>query len=136
VSDLSGLLGGILTALTSGLTNAILTGLVPTLGASVVQPLVTSVALTAVGNAVTALTGTTVPAAVTTLSGVLAVLGTLVAVAVNGQPDQPNPVGAPDAASAGRWFETALRVGVVNGSGAALAALYLASASVGPNSKR
>jgi len=52
----------------------------------------------------------------------------------NGQPDQPDTVGSPAVVAAGRYFQTALHVGV--GPGASLASIYLANASVGPNALR
>ena len=129
-------LNAVLSTLTTGVVSAVATTVLPTIGASVVQPVVKAVATSAATSAISGLTGTTVPAAVTSLGGVLAVLGQLVAVTANGQPDQANPVGAPDTASPGRYFETALKVGIVNAGNTSLAALYLANASVGPNSTR
>jgi hypothetical protein len=136
VIDLLGLISAALNVVLSGVVSAVATTVVPSITSNVVLPLVRTVALNAVTAAVGTLTGTTIPAAVLLLGGVLGTLARLVAVTANGQPDQAGSVGPPDTATAGRYFETALEVGVVNGTGASLAALYLANASVGPNTRR
>jgi hypothetical protein len=65
---------------------------------------------------------------------VVDVIGDAVQLTVNAQPDQPNAVGYPQAPVPGRFFESALQVGVLNGvGGTAVLSLYLGSSSVGPN---
>lgn len=105
------------------------------IGATVVTPLADT-ASTAAATTITTLTGTTLPAFLTQLGGLLAVLDTLLNLTVNARPDAAGSVGAPASAPAGRYFETALHVGVVDGSAASLASLFVANASVGPNALR
>lgn len=105
------------------------------IGATVVTPLASTIT-GLVTTTLSGITGTTIPALVTALGGVLSALGTLVKVTVNARPDAVGSVGPPVAASTGRYFETALHVGVVNGSAASVASLFLANASVGPNALR
>jgi hypothetical protein len=131
----SATLNSVLGLLTSGITSAITTSVLPAIGTSVVAP-VKATAATAAGATITTLTGTTIPAFVTQLAGLLTVLGTLVEITVNGRPDAAGSVGSPSAAATGRYFETALHVGVVNGSAASVASLFFANASVGPNALR
>jgi len=134
-----GLLGATINAvlglLTNGIVSAVATTVLPAVGTTVVTPLKTT-ARAAVTTAISGLTGTTVPAFVTSLAGVFTVLDTLVDVTINARPDAAGSVGAPAATAAGRYFETALHVGVVNGSAASVAALYVANASVGANALR
>ena len=134
-----GLLGATINAvlglLTTGIVSAVATTVLPSVASTVVTPL-KATAVAAVASTITGLTGTTVPAFVTALGGVFTVLDTLVDVTINARPDAAGSVGAPAATAAGRYFETALHVGVVNGSAASLASLFFASASVGANSLR
>lgn len=125
----------LLSSTLSTIVGAVLTN-ARAIGATVVTPLVATIdgLLT---TALAGITGTTIPALVTSLSGVLTVLGSLLKVTVNARPDvAAGSVGPPTTAAVGRYFETALHVGVVNGSAASLASLFLANASVGPNTLR
>lgn len=142
----SGILNGLLALLglpLSSLVNAVqgavvapLVGtVVPVIGSAVVAPVLATATGLAAGL-VSTLTGTTIPAVLTALAPVLTALGTLVRVVVNARPDAPGSVGPPAAAAPGRWFQSALHVGVVNAASASVAALYLANASVGPNALR
>ncbi len=139
LNSLLSLLGISLSALVNGVQSAVVAPItstvVPVIGSAVVAPVMTS----ATGLAtifMSTLTGTTIPGVLTALSPVLAALRTLVGVTVNGRPDAAGSVGAPAASAAGRYFETALHVGVVNGSAASVASLFLGNASVGPNTLR
>lgn len=139
LNSLLSLLGISLSALVNGVQSAVVAPItstvVPVIGNAVVAPVMTS----ATGLATTfmsTLTGTTIPGVLTALTPVLAALRTLVGVTVNGRPDAAGSVGAPAASAVGRYFETALHVGVVNGSAASVASLFLGNASVGPNTLR
>jgi hypothetical protein len=128
-------INAVLGPLTTGLVSAVATTVLPSVASTVVTPL-KATAVAAVTSTISGLTGTTVPAFVTALGGVVTALDTLVDVTINARPDAAGSVGSPAATAAGRYFETALHVGVVNGSAASLASLFFASASVGPNSLR
>ena len=105
------------------------------IGATVVTPLAAQ-ATSAAAATLTALTATTIPAFLGQLGGVLSALDALVNLTVNARPDAAGSVGAPASPAAGRYFQTALHVGVVNSSSASVASLFLANASVGPNALR
>lgn len=128
-------LNAVLGLLTSGITTAVATTVLPSVGTTVVTPL-KSAATSAATTTLTGITGTTIPALVTNLGASLTALDTLVDVTVNARPDAANPVGSPASAASGRYFETALHVGVVNGANASVASLFFASASVGPGALR
>lgn len=106
----------------------------PSVSSAVVSPLLATLE-GLISSTVAGIVGTTLPAVVTQLGGVLTVLSSVVRVLLNAQPDQPNGVAAPAVASTGRWFVSALHVGVVNG-GASLLDVWAASSSVGPYAKR
>lgn len=128
-------LGSLTTAVTSAVATPLVTDLVPVIGSQVITPLLaTATATTA--STVSSLTSVTVPAFLVGFDPVLAALQQLVDVTVNARPDQPGSVGEPDAPDPGRWFQTAVHVGVVDGSAASVAEFYLANASVGPNALR
>ena len=128
-------LGGLTTAVVDAVAAPLVTDLVPVIGSQVITPLLaTATATTA--STVSSLTTVTVPAFLAAFDPVLDALRTLVDVTVNARPDQPGSVGEPDDPGAGRWFQTALHVGVVDGSAASVAEFCLANASVGPNALR
>lgn len=135
-----GTVSGVVSALL-GDTLGTIVGLVTTnvraIGSTVVTPL-RAQAITAVGTAISTLTGPSGPIAslLIQLRGVFDAVNTLVDLTVNARPDAPGSVGAPASAPAGRYFVSALHVGLVDGGGAGLGALYLANASVGPNALR
>jgi hypothetical protein len=139
LTPLLGLLGLSLTGLVNGVQAAVvaplLSTVVPAIGSAVVTPVMTSAATQAAAFSST-LTGTTIPGVLTALAPALTALRTLVAVVANARPDAAGSVGAPVASAAGRYFETALCVRVVNGSAAQVARFDLANASVGPNALR
>lgn len=139
LTTLLALLGIDLSSLTTAVVGAIaaplVTDLVPVVGTQVVTPLLAT-ATTATTSSVASLTTVTVPAFLVALDPVLAAVRTLLDVTVNAQPDQAGSVGEPDGAVAGRWYQSALHVGVVDGAAASVAEFYLANASVGPNSLR
>jgi hypothetical protein len=128
-------LSSLTTAVVSAVAAPLVTDLVPVLGSQIVTPLLAT-ATTATASTVASLTAVTVPAFLVALDPVLTAVRTLVDVTVNAQPDQVGSVGAPDDAEAGRWFQSALHVGVVDGAAASVAEFFLANASVGPNALR
>ena len=136
-------LGGLLTPLVNALLSSTLSSIVAAvlsnaaaIGTTVVTPL-KALATTAANTTITTLTTTTIPPLVASLTGVFTALNTLVDLVVNGQPDVSGSVGAPVTSPAvGQYFESALFLGVVNGSATSVASLYFANASVGPNSLR
>ena len=128
-------LGSLTTAVTNAVAAPLVTALVPVIGSQVITPLLaTATATTA--STVSSLTSVTVPAFLVAFDPVLSALQTLVDVTVNARPDQPGSVGEPDAADPGRWYQSALHVGVVDAATASVAEFYLANASVGPNALR
>jgi hypothetical protein len=139
LTGLLALVGTNLGALTSAVATAVaaplVTDLVPVLGTQVVAPLRVAAAATTAAT-VSSLTGTTIPASLVALEPVLTALRTLVDVTVNARPDQPGTVGAPDTATAGRWFQSAVHVGIVDDTAASVAEFFLANASVGANALR
>jgi len=125
-------LGTILGTVTSGLGTAVSSRVLPLVDTAVLTPLLTA-ATTAVTNSVATLTAS-LDGVVTSLGGVVDVIGDVVQLTVNAEPDQPNAVGYPQANVPGRFFESALKVGVLNGvGGTSVLSLYLGSSSVGPN---
>lgn len=128
-------LGTLTTALVNTVAGPLVTTLVPVVGAQLVTPLLASATTTAT-SAVNAIAGPVVSSLAAALSPVLAVLRTLVDVTVNARPDAAGAVGSPASAADGRFFQTALHVGVVDGAQASVAELFVANASVGPNSLR
>lgn len=139
LNSLLSLLGISLATLVNGVQSTVVAPItstvVPVIGSTVVAPAMTTATGLATG-AVTTLTGTTIPGVLTALDPVLTALRTLVALTVNAQPDAAGSVGAPAATEPGRYFETALHIGVVDGSAASVASLFFGSASVGPNALR
>jgi predicted ribosomally synthesized peptide with SipW-like signal peptide len=128
-------LNSLTTAVVAAVAAPLVTNLVPVIGSQVVTPLLaTATATTA--STISSLTGVTVPAFLVALDPVLDALRTLVEVTVNAQPDQAGSVGEPDDPGPGRWYQSAIHVGVVDDSAVSVAEFYLANASVGPNSLR
>jgi hypothetical protein len=127
-------LNTLLGTITSGLSTAVATSILPVVDTAVLTPVLT-LATTDVADSIGALSGLLAPVE-TALAGVVDVLGDVVQLTVNAQPDQPAPVGSPEPAATGRFFESALKVGVLNGvGGTSVLALYLGSSSVGPNTE-
>jgi hypothetical protein len=139
LNTLLALLGINLNALTTAVVDAVaaplVTDLVPVVGSQVVAPLLAT-ATAATASTVSSLTGVTVPAFLVALDPVLSAVRALVDVTVNARPDQPGSVGEPDDPEAGRWYQSAIHIGVVDDSAASVAEFYLANASVGPNALR
>jgi hypothetical protein len=133
------LVGINLNALTTAVVDAVaaplVTDLVPVVGSQVVAPLLTTATATT-ASTVSALTSTTVPAFLVALDPVLDALQSLVDVTANAQPDQAGSVGEPDDPDPGRWYQSAIHIGVVDDSAVSVAEFYLANASVGPNALR
>jgi hypothetical protein len=128
-------LNALTTAVADAITAPLVAALVPVVGSQVVAPLLTTATATT-ASTVSALTATTVPAFVVALDPVLGALQTLVDVTVNAQPDQAGSVGEPDDPDPGRWYQSAIHIGVVDDSAVSVAEFYLANASVGPNALR
>jgi hypothetical protein len=128
-------LGTLVTAVQNAVVAPMTATVVPVIGSTVVAPVMTS-ASGLVTTFVSTLTGTTIPGVLTSLAPVLTAVRTLVAVTVNARPDAAGSVGAPAATASGRYFETALHVGVVDGSAASVASLFVGNASVGANALR
>jgi hypothetical protein len=124
----------LLAGVTGPLIAAVVSTVLPSIGSLVVQPILVGLSATVTG-ALATLTGTTVPALITALRPVFDLLATLVRITLNAQPDQPGSVGPPAASPAGRYFVSALQVGVVSGA-SSLLSLWAASASVGPYTRR
>ncbi len=127
-------LNTLLGVVTGPIVSGIATTLLPAIGGIVVAPLLTSLSAI-VTSTLAGVTGTTIPALITALAPVLNLLAQLVKLTLNAQPDQPGSVGPPVASVAGRYFVSALQVGVVNG-GTSVLALWAASSSVGPQARR
>jgi hypothetical protein len=129
--NLDALLGTVI----GNLTAPLLSGVVPAIASTVVTPTIAA-ATADIGAALSTLSGTTLPPVLASLGAVVTVVGDAVQLTVNAQPDQTNPVGSPETAAAGRFFESALKVGVLNTSDASSSlALYLGSSSAGPNAE-
>ena len=136
VLTLLGDLGLNLSTLTGALTGDLSAGAVSTVlglvDSGVLAPVLTN-ATTAVAAAVNSLQ-TALSAVSASLGTVVGVLGDAVQLTVNAEPDQANPVGSPETAVAGEYFESALKIGVLNGVGGTSALdLFLGSSAVGPN---
>jgi hypothetical protein len=128
-------LGSLTTAVVNAVAAPLVTDLVPVIGDQVVAPLLaTATATTA--STVSTLATVTAPAFIVALGPVLEALRTLVDVTVNARPEEPGSVGEPDDPATGRWFQSALHVGVVDDGAVSVAELYFANASVGPNALR
>jgi hypothetical protein len=137
-SAITGLLN--IDTLLGDLTTTLTTGILP----SVLQPLddlvLTSVdtsALADLAAALNTLTGTPITTIESALGTVLNVVGAAVSLTVNAQPDQAGGVGTPDgSATPGRFFDSALVVGVLNSGNSPVLGLYFGSSSAGPVSLR
>jgi hypothetical protein len=109
--------------------------LAPAVGARLVAPLLTT-ATGMAGAATSTLVAGVVPPLLAALRPVLDAFASLVRVTVNARPDEPGSVGPPGASPAGRWWQSAVHVGVVDASGGSVAELFVANAAVGPNALR
>jgi hypothetical protein len=137
----AGLLTTIANNLVTPVTNLLDSGVLPA-----VLQLVDDLALTAVNTNALADLATTLTTldsgAISTLDTafgtVLGVVQSAVTVTVNAQPDQTGGVGIPDGsvATLGRFFDSALAVGVLGNGGTPVLGLYLGSSSAGPVSLR
>jgi hypothetical protein len=126
--DLTTLLGTV----TSGLTSALTATILPAVATDVLAP-VKSLANAAIGSALDAL-DLTAPL-ITSISGVVSVLGDALQLTVNDQPDAAGSVGSPETAAGGRFYESALHIGVLDtAGGSSTLGLFLGSSSVGPDS--
>lgn len=130
--DVNGLVNGVSAALAGPLVGAF----VPALAGAVLNGTLSS-AQSSTASALSQLSATALPPLLAEFTPVFALLQKVLSITVNAQPDRPGSVGPPDDAVAGRYFISALKLGVANPSTeASLLSLYLASASVGPNVPR
>jgi hypothetical protein len=139
---LPGVLNGLLDTITQGVTDGIvdelLTTVVPAVGSQLLQPLLDQGGGLdlLLDQAITQVTGTLIPGLIAALGPVFDLLGDLVQLSVNVQPDQGGDVPFPPppaTAVPGRWFESALRFALLDLGADPLVAVYLASSSAGPN---
>jgi hypothetical protein len=125
-------LNPLLNALTAGLLTPVANIVTPAVLSAVTTNLTTPVT----GTAATILSNTTAlrQATIVALRPLLATLAAIVDVRLNVRPDaSPNPA-PPYAGVAGEYYQSAVRVGVLNApGGASILSLYLANASVGAN---
>ncbi len=134
LSDLGVNLAPLITGLTGDLGTTAVSTLLGLVETGVLAPVLTN-ATTAVATAVSSLQ-TAIGAVTTALGGVVNIIGDAVQLTVNAQPDQPNPVGSPEPAVTGEYFESALKIGVLTGlGGTSTLDLFLGSSAVGPNSE-
>jgi hypothetical protein len=127
------LLNPILSGLTSGLLNPIINVVTPAVVTAVASGLTTPIQGLISTNLSTITNGLT--STITALDPVLDALAAIVDITLNSRPDvAPLPSAPIPSPLAGEYFETAIRVGVLNApGGSSILSLYLASASVGPN---
>lgn len=141
---LGGTLSAVLTSITAGLVAPLLTDVVPQIGSLVLAPLIADggAADLLVDATVLELTGTLIPGLLADLAPVFGLLGSVLQVSVNAQPDQagdvpfPNAPIPPDVPVAGRFFVSALRIAALDLASDPLLEVNLASSSVGPNVPR
>jgi hypothetical protein len=125
-------LSSLLTPLTTAITTNGVTGLVGALGTALVDP-VLSTATSDADSARALLSGTALPPVYSAFGSVAQAFGDAVQLTVNARPDAPGGVGTPDGSStAGRFFETALRLHVVDPVQVSTLDLSFGSSSVGP----
>jgi hypothetical protein len=125
----------LVSGLVSGLVSPVATRVVPALTSAVVTPLL-GTADGDVTRAVTALDGTVLVPVLASLSAVVDVIGDALQLTVNVEPDQANPVGSPESTSSGRFFESALKIGVLDTmDSSSTLGLFLGSSSAGPNTE-
>ena len=122
-----------LSGLTSGLVTPLVTTVTPAVVAAVASGLTTPIEGLISANLTTITNGLT--STITALDPVLDALAAIVDITLNSRPDvAPLPSAPIPSPLAGEYFETAIRIGVLNApSGSSILSLYLANASVGPN---
>ena len=127
------LLNPVLSGLTSGLVTPLVTTVTPAVVAAVASGLTTPIEGLISANLTTITNGLT--STITALDPVLDALAAIVDITLNSRPDvAPLPSAPIPSPLAGEYFETAIRIGVLNApSGSSILSLYLANASVGPN---
>ncbi|HEX4442192.1 MAG TPA: choice-of-anchor G family protein [Galbitalea sp.] len=136
---------GLLTTIANGLitpvTNLLTAGVLPAVLQLVDDLALNTVSTNALADLSTTLT-TLDSGAISTLDtafgAVLGVVQSAVSLTVNAQPDQTGGVGTPDGSVVvpGRYFDSALVLGVLNNGGTPVLGLYLGSSSAGPVSLR
>lgn len=127
---------GLLSGVSSSLAGPLVSTFVPALAGAVLNGVLSS-AQAAVASSLDQLSTTTLPPLFAEFTPVFTLLQRVLTVTVNAQPDQPGSVGFPDGTVPGRYFVSAVKVGVISPSTAdSLLALFFASASVGPNVPR
>ena len=127
------LLNPLVGTLTAALLTPVATVVTPAVVAAVASGLTTPIEGLISANLTTITNGLT--STITALDPVLDALAAIVDITLNSQPDvAPLPSAPIPAPLAGEFFETAIRIGVLNApSGSSILSLYLANASVGPN---
>ena len=88
-------------------------------------------------SAITTLNTTTLAPVYAALGGVVTVIGQALEVTINAEPDVAiGSVGAPETPVAGKFFESALHVGVLDTvDGSSALSVFLGSSAVGPNTR-
>ena len=126
---LNPLVGGLTSALLNPILNTVTPAVLTLVGTNLTTPITgyISTNLTTITNGLT----TTISA----LRPLLATLAGIITVTLNSRPDvAPGPQAPIPSPLTGEFFETALRIGVLNApGGSSILSLYLANASVGPN---
>lgn len=110
--------------------------LVPAIATGVLTPLLTT-ATSDVGTAITTLDGTTLVPVLATLGTVVTTIGDALEITINAEPDVvAGSVGPPETAVPGKYFESALHIGVLDTvDSSSTLGLFLGSSAVGPNTK-
>lgn len=123
----------LVTPLTTALVTPVLTTVTPAVLSLVATNLTTPISGYISTNLTTMTNGLTTT--ISALRPVMATLAGILNVTLNSRPDvAPGPPAPNSSPMAGQFFETALRVGVLNTpGGSSILSLYLANASVGPN---
>jgi len=139
---LPGTLDGLLDTVTDGVTAGVdgaLDTLLPDIGSEFLAPLLADAGETDVliDALLLEITGTLIPGLLEDLTPVFDLLGELVQLSVNVQPDQggdvPFPAPPTNDAEAGQWFESALRLALLDLGEDPLLSVYLGSSSAGLN---
>ena len=126
---LNPLVGGLTAALLTPLTTTVTPAVVTAVASGLTTP-ITGLISTNLSTLTTGLTNT-----ITLLDPVLETLASVVDVLLNVRPDvAPGPQPPVTTPLAGEYFESAIRIGVLNApGGSSILSLHLANASVGPN---
>jgi hypothetical protein len=128
-------LDDVLSTVTSNLVAPLDADLVPAIASAVLTPVLTT-ATSDVSSAMTTLENTTLAPALAALGTVVGVLGDALEITVNAEPDVAGSVGAPETATTGEYFESAVHIGVLDTvDSSSTLGLFLGSSAVGPNTR-